>query len=335
VSPKLRPAAAGIVLLLCCALAACGSDSSSPSSAAEAPAEDTSWSYASGDGKTYTAPETPERIIAHAYSAAALMEFGIKPVGVYADGPIKDDVGLKGVDFSGVEILGETWGEIDVEKAATLRPDLIVGDWWPAEKAYSGMEGGVKERSKKIAELAPVVGPSQGDSIVELIQGYEKLAETLGGDTSAGGARAEFDAAVERFEAATAANKDLTALAVSPYDQDYAVAVPKYAPELLDFQHWGLDVIVPKKPDPEFPYWQTLSFEEVDTYQPDLLMFDDRNYPGNFKTLEKAPTADRIKAFKAGAYTTWPAYWLHRYSDYADELNRLAEVIENADPGVA
>jgi ABC-type Fe3+-citrate transport system substrate-binding protein len=41
----------------------------------------------SGDGKTYTAPEVPKRIIAHAYAAAALMEFGIKPVGVYADGP--------------------------------------------------------------------------------------------------------------------------------------------------------------------------------------------------------------------------------------------------------
>jgi iron complex transport system substrate-binding protein len=338
VSLKLRPAAFGVVLLLCCVLAGCGSsedEASSASSSNEAPAENGQWSYVSGDGKTYTADETPKRIIAHAYSAAALMEFGIKPVGVYADGPIKDDVGLKGVDFTGVEILGETWGEIDVEKAATLRPDLIVGDWWPAEKAYSGMEGGVKERSKKIAELAQVVGPSQGDSIVELIQGYEKLAETLGGDTSAGGAREDFDKAVERFEAATAANKGLTALAISPYDQDYAVAVPKYAPELLDFQRWGLDVMVPKKPDPEFPYWQTLSFEEVDTYQADLLMFDDRNYPGNFKTLEKAPTADRIKAFKAGAYTTWPAYWLHRYSDYADELNRLAEVIEGADPGVA
>jgi iron complex transport system substrate-binding protein len=335
VSPKLRPAVFGVILLVCCALAGCGSDSSSESSGEEPAGGGGEWSYVSGDGKTYTAPETPQRIVAHAYSAAALMEFGIKPVGIYADGPIKDDVGLKGVDFSGVEILGETWGEIDVEKAASLRPDLIVGDWWPAEKAYSGMENGVKERSKKIAELAPVVGPSQGDSVVELIQGYEKLAETLGGDTSGGGAREEFEAAVERFEAATEEKQGLTALAISPYDDKYAVAVPKYAPELLDLRRWGLDVIVPERPDPEFPYWQTLSFEQVDTYQPDLLMFDDRNYPGNFKVLEKAPTADRIKAFAADAYTTWPAYWLHRYSDYADELNRLAEEIEAADPGVA
>ena len=329
-----RPAVLGIALLVCCVVAGCGSSSSSaPSSGASA--GDGQWSYVSGDGKTYTAPETPKRIVAHAYAAAALMEFGIKPVGVYADGPVKDDVGLKGVDFSGVEILGQTWGEIDVEKAATLRPDLIVGDWWPVEKAYSGMEAGVKERSKKIADLAQVVGPSVGDSAVELVEGYEELARTLGGDTSAGGSRAEFERAVERFEAAVAGQEGLTALAISPFGQDYAVAVPKHAPELLDFQRWGLDVMVPRRPDPEFPYWQTLSFEQVDTYQADLLLFDDRNYPGNLKVLEKAPTADRIKAFAAGAYTTWPAYWLHRYSDYADELNRLAEVIEGADPGVA
>ena len=44
------------------------------------------WSYTAGDGKTYTLPEVPERIIAHADAAKALMSFGITPVGVYADG---------------------------------------------------------------------------------------------------------------------------------------------------------------------------------------------------------------------------------------------------------
>jgi iron complex transport system substrate-binding protein len=167
--PVRRTLGAAVAALL---LTACGS--SGEETRAEAQEDD--WSFASGDGKTYTLDERPTRIIAHAYAAAALMEFGIKPVGVYADGPIKDDVGLRGVDFSGVAVLSETWGKIDVEKAATLRPDLIVGDWWPAEKAYSGMEGGVEARSKKLKELAPIVGPSQGSSVVSLIEGYERLA---------------------------------------------------------------------------------------------------------------------------------------------------------------
>jgi iron complex transport system substrate-binding protein len=313
---------AGVAMLTGCATAA----------PEEAAAEGTAWSYTSGDGETYTADEVPTRIIAHAYAAKVLMEFGIRPVGIYADGDIESDVGLEGADFEGIEIVGEEWGKIDVEKVATLAPDLIVGDWWPAEEAYSGLEGGVEESSKKIADLAPVVGAAQGDSIVELIEGYAELAESLGADTSViEEQRAEFDAAVEEFKTAAAAKPALTALAISPYDDIYAVAVPEHAPELLDLQSWGLQVIDPTKPDPEFPYWESLSFENADTYQPDVLLFDDRNYPANQETLAAQPIAEDITAYEAGAYTTWPAYWLHTYPDYTEQLRNLTEFVNEAD----
>jgi iron complex transport system substrate-binding protein len=320
-------------VLIAALVAACGSDTPDGSGPADGP-----WSYASGNGEVVKLDKRPERIIAHAYSAAALMEFGIRPIAVYADGPVKSDVGLKGVDFEGVEMIGETWGKIDVERAAALRPDLIVGDWWPTEKAYSGMENGVEERSKKIGTLAPVVGPSQGDSIVELIEGYERLAESLGANIDTGAAasaKAAFTKARDAFTAAAKAKPGLTALAISPYDDKYAVAVPEHAPELRDFQAWGLDVIDPKRPDPSFPYGETLSFEKADTYQPDLLLFDDRNYPANLDLLRKQPIARSIKAFAAGAYVQWPAYWLHTYSDYAEELTELTAAIEKADPSLA
>ena len=314
-------------------LAGCGSGDDGSDEAAGG-----SWSFTDGSGKTVELPETPKRIIAHAYSAAALMAYGIKPVAVYADMPVDEDVGLQGVDLEGVELLGEEWGKIDVEKAAALDPDLIVADYWPVEKSYSGMENGVEAKSKKIAELAPVVGPAQGSSIVELLEGYERLAASLGADVEEGEgaeAKATFEEARDTFTEAAKAKPGLTALAISPWDDNYAVAVPKYAPELLDFQSWGLKVIDPAKPDKSFPYWQTLSFEKADTYQPDLLLFDDRNYPGNFETLERQPTAKSIKAFAADAYTTWPAYWLHTYADYAKQLTRLTEVIQktNAEVG--
>ena len=63
------------------------------------------------------------------------------------------------------------------------------------------MEDGVEEASKKIAELAPVVGAAQGDSIVDLIEGYDRLAASLGADSTAGAgaqAKAEFEAARDR-----------------------------------------------------------------------------------------------------------------------------------------
>jgi iron complex transport system substrate-binding protein len=310
-------------------LAGCAASPAASSSGDDA---SSGWSYESGNGETVELDVRPTRIIAHAYAAKVLMSFGITPVGIYADGPISEDVGLEGADFSGVAVLGEEWGKIDVEQAATLAPDLIVGDWWPTEDAYSGFEGGVEEASKKLADLAPVVGPSQGDSIVDMIEGYATLAASLGADTATIEAqRDEFEDAVADFEAATAAKPDLTVLAISPWDGNYAIAVPEHAPELLDLQRWGLQVIDPETPDPDFPYWQTLSMEEADTYQPDLLLFDDRNYPGNRDELAAAPTADSIAAWEAGAVSTWPAYWLHTYPDFTAQLERLTTVVEGAD----
>jgi iron complex transport system substrate-binding protein len=313
------------------ALAACGSHSSG------AGASSGPWKFEDGSGETVKLDSTPERIIAHGHAAAALISFGIRPVAIYADTPVEDDPGLEDLDLSGIEILGETWGEIDVEKAAELNPDLIVADWWPVDDAHSGTEEGVKEESKKIAELAPMVGPPQGDSVVELIEGYEELAESLGADLEADDVvdqKERFSDAVAAFEEATADKPDLSALAVSPTNDLLYVAVPEHAAELLDFRRWGLDVIVPDNPDKGFPYWENLSWENADKYQPDLLLIDDRGYPGNLRQAEKQPTWDSIEAAAAGSEVPWPGYWVHTYSDYAEQLEALTAAIEKADPTI-
>ena len=46
----------------------------------------------------------------------------------------------------------------------------------------------------------------------------------------------------------------------------------------------------------------------------------------------RSPTS--IKAYAAGAHTTWPAYWLHTYTDYAEQLDGLTEADQAADPGI-
>ena len=328
----LRPVLAAAALSV--ALAGCGSGSSDGAAEVAGP-----WSFPDGSGATVTAAETPTRIIAHAGEAAALMSFGIRPVGIYADEPVKTDPNVKGLDLTGIEILGEEWGKIDVEKAAGLRPDLIVADWWPAEKAHSGMEEGVDEKSKKIAELAPVVGVSQGKSIVDLAEGYEKLAGSLGADVTAepiAANKQRFEAAVERFKQAVAGKPGLTAAAMSPSDDMVYVANPAYAPELLDFQKWGLAVLNPDSPDKGFPYWENLSWENADKYQPDLILWDGRSFKptSNAEWGKKQPTWFSIDAAKAGAVVSWPAYWLHTYGHFATELDKLTEAIKTADPTV-
>ena len=317
-------------LLAATVVAACGSSEPRDAAAKRGP-----WSFTSGNGTTVQLDSTPKRIIASGAEAAALISFGIKPVGVYATGPIQDDPNLKNLDLSGITILGQTWGQIDVEQAASLKPDLIVADWWPAEKAYSGLESGVKASSKKLLGLAPVVGIAQGDSIEKLAEGYEKLAVSLGADVDDPKIAADkksFESALATFRKAVKAEPGLTVLAVSPSDDVLYVANPTYAPELLDFQRWGLDVITPDKPDKGFPYWENLSWENADKYQPDLLLIDDRTYTSTLKQGEKQPTWSNIKAAKTKAYAPWPAYWMHTYGEYAKQLTQLTAAIQKADP---
>jgi iron complex transport system substrate-binding protein len=314
-------------LLATTVLAACGS-SEKDEAATGGP-----WSFTSGDGKKVTLDTTPTRIIASGPEAAALISFGIKPVGIYATGPVEKDPNLKDLDLSGITILGETWGEIDVEKAASLRPDLVVADYWPAEKTYSGMEEGVKSTSKRLLDLAPIVGISQGDSIEELADGYEDLAESLGADLddpSVAADKEAFEAARAEFTKTVKTKDGLTALAVSPADDVLYVANPEYAPELLDLQRWGLDVIDPDQPDKGFPYWENLSWENADKYQPDLIMVDDRS-ASTMATATAQPTWTSIKAAAAGAVVDWPAFWMRSYSAYASELETLTTAINATD----
>lgn len=331
-NPSRRTAAAigaATLTVLSLSLTACGSSDGSSASASE----DGRWSYESASGETVQVDHTPTRIIAHSDEAAALMSYGITPVAIYGNEDPKDNKNLRDYDLSGIAVLGTEWGEVDVEKAASLNPDLIVADWWPAEKAYSGLEKGVKAKSKKLAELAPIVGGAQGSSLVDTIAYYEGLAESLGADVDdSDGAedKAAFDAAVARFQEATAAKTGLTAIGMAPSKDLLYVANPAYAPELLDFEKWGLDVMAPRDPDPDFPYWENLSWEKADKYQPDLVLIDDRMAAADIAALDNQPTWKSIDAVAAGAVVSWPAYWIHTYKAYAEQLDQLAGEIEDA-----
>ncbi len=336
-----------LVTALACALAlsACASDiddspdtsTASSTSDGQPAAAEGPWSFTDGSGKTVELDRAPERIIAHAGAAAALMTYGIKPIAIYGDESVDTDPNLDGLDLSGVEIIGEEWGSIDVAKASTLSPDLIVADYWPVEEAYSGMEDGTKKSSRKLADLAPVVGAAQGESILAMVEEYEALAASLGADT----ADPEFADDKERFEAALAGFQDLmaekdglSALAVSPTDDLLYVANPEFAPELLDFQEWGLEVIDPEEPDPDFPYWENVSWENADKYQPDVLLLDSRTFDDSLKTGEAQPTWTSIGAAEAEQVVEWPAFWLHTYADYADALEQLTDELSDVDAEV-
>ena len=331
--PKLL--AAGLLAALALGLlGACGSSGSASSDTAS----EEGWSYTSGNGDVITLDEKPERIVARAAEAGGLLAYGIKPVGIYVATDLEYEIGDQGDQIDGIEIVGEEWGHIDAEKVAALEPDLIVADWWPPQEEYQGFEEGADEDSMKVATLAPVIGANQQGSLLEVVEWYEGFAESMGIDVDAGEHaedKARFEESLAAFEEATAAQPELTALAVSPGEEGLYVAVPANSTSLTDFKTWGLDVIDPDTPDPDFPYWETLSWENADKYQPDLLLMDDRGYEDAIALGEAQPTWTRIHAGAAEAYTPWPGFWVHTYGSYAEQLDQLTAAIDAADPDVS
>lgn len=290
------------------------------------------WSFVGGDGEAVALDETPVRIIASQDAAAGLIPLGIRPVGIYADSAVADAKALQGLDLSGIEIIGQAWGEVDIEKAAALEPDLIIGEYWPLDKTWSGGDDVVAA----LSPLAPLTGPIQGDSILTLIEDYEALAQSLGADLSAteiAASKTEFETALSEFKAAVAAKPDLTALAVWAGTDALYVAATEGSSELMDFASWGLNLMDPEVAD-DRGYWETLSWENADKYQPDLILVDNRS-EATMETALAQPTWTLMKAAEAGQVTDWPAFWLRNYAAYASELEKLTAAINAADANLA
>lgn len=289
------------------------------------------WTYADGSGNTVTVDHVPTRIIASQDAAAGLIPLGIRPVGIYVDSAVAEAKALEGLDLTGIEIIGEAWGEVSVEKAAALKPDLIIGEWWPLDKTWSGGADVVAA----LKPLAPITGPIQGASIVTLIEDYEKLAASLGADLSApqvAADKAAFEASRDKFKAAVARKPDLSALAVWAGTDALYVAATAGSSELMDFASWGLKLITPEIAD-DRGYWETLSWENADKYQPDLILVDNRS-KATLETAKSQATWTTLRAAAAGQVTDWPAFWLRNYAAYARELDKLSAAIDAADVSV-
>jgi iron complex transport system substrate-binding protein len=299
---------------------------------ATAPALSEEWTYTDGTGQTVTLDHIPNRIVMHANTAAGLIPLGIRPIAIYVDTPVAEDKSLQGLDLTGIEIVGEAWGQIDIEKVAALKPDLFLAEWWPLDKAFSGLESGAGSTNQQILKLAPITGPTQGDSIVKLIADYEVLAESLGADLTAPqlvADKAAFEASRDKFKAAIAAKPNLTALPVWAGTDALYVAATAGSSELMDFATWGLKLITPEVAD-DRGYWETLSWEKADKYQPDLVLVDNRS-DATIETAKAQPMWTAMKAAAAGQVTDWPAFWLRNYKAYAGALDKLTAAIEAAD----
>jgi iron complex transport system substrate-binding protein len=319
---RILPAIVTAVALL--ALSACGSSSSDDGAASDR------WTFTDDLGTSISLDTAPERLIVQSSMAAALADLGLgdKIVGVF--GPLKADgdaAQVAGLDIDAVEDVtgGGEYGEVDVEKAVGLKPDLIVtsayldDDLWYLNDASA----------KKLKGLAPILVVSfDGKTLPELLDGTERAAKALGADLDAEqvtSAHDDFEAAGDRVKKAAAELGDRNILAGSAAQDLFYVSNPKVSPDL---SYWrdelGLPITLPDNPD-EGGYFESLSWENADKYPADVFLYDDRIGAAGLQLLAKEKVFQSLDAAKNKAYVPWTSVAPSSYQAYADLMDRLAD----------
>lgn len=327
-----RLAATLLAAALVGTLAACASaDSSKPADqASEAPSGP--WEFTDDRGTKVSLPSKPKRIVAQVHAAAALWDFGVKPVGVFGpqrkpDGTPDPQVGS--VDLNSVKSVGAEFGEFNLEEYTNLQPDLVVTIMYGPALWYVPQEA-----QPKIEKLAPIVGIRlDGKSAAESIKKFGELAKSLGADTDAPAvkeAKAGFDKAAADVTAAAKEKSGLKVAMVIGQQEGYWVADPKWHGDAILFKELGLDVVAPGKPDPSFGF-EMLSWEQAGLYPADLVLEDARTLGMTPAELAaKFPTWNEIAAVKANQVGNWRAETASSYLQYTKVLTELAEKVKSS-----
>ncbi|MEV0387324.1 ABC transporter substrate-binding protein, partial [Nonomuraea sp. NPDC050643] len=262
------------------------------------------WTWTDDRGRNISAPHRPRRVVAQSGAAAALWDFGVRPLGVFGPHKLKDggrDPEVGEVDIAKVESIGNVWGEFNVEKYASLQPDLLVAGMYQKDTLWY-----VPEQSMEAVEaIAPSVGVQlSGRPLVEIIQKYGELAAALGADPKAAPvveARSRFDAAGAALKTLAAARPDLKVMIVTGTPESLYVA---YLPDHPDIRYWGelgLNIVSPERPtESEGGFWEVLSWENADKYQADVILVDARSQSMKIDEMAGKPTWAKLPAVKAG-----------------------------------
>ena len=331
VCPVVALLAAGGAATLAALLAGCGRDDSAVPAASGSAGP---WTFTDDRDQEVSAGNRPSRLVAFTGVAAALVDFGLDKqiVGVFgetkrADGTADPQAG--DLNVGSVEILGNVWGEFNLEKYAALRPDLLVTHMYdPGELWY------VPDESKdQILPLAPSVAVTTARvPMTRPIERYAQLAQALGADLSAKkvtDAKARFEAAAEAVRQAVTANPGIRVMAASGSPDLFYVSNPKVSTDLMYFAELGVDMVVPTELEAG-DYFEALSWENAGNFPADLILLDNRSTALQPTDLAAKPTWQQLPAVKAGQVTPWDAVPRFSYAGSAPLLENLATAIQSA-----
>ncbi len=328
--------AAGGALGLVAALTACGGGSAKGEAGDKdkGSAASGAWTFKDDLGKDISLKAKPKNVVAYTGTAAALHDYGVQVKGVFgptktADG--KPDVTAGSMDISKVEILGNVYDEFNVEKYASLAPDLLVTNTWDGTYWY------VPEASKdKILKLAPAaaVGVGGDVSMDKALERTADLAKALGADLNAKKAvdgKARFEAAAGKVREAVKANPGIKVLVGSGSADLFYVSTPKTSADLKYFESLGVEFVTPEKDKlDQGGFFESLSWENAGKYKADLVLLDNRTGTLQPGELKAKPTWAELPAVKAGQVAPRVTEPIYSYEKCAQVLEDLAKAIQNA-----
>lgn len=312
-------------------LTACGGD---PTGTGDDPAGgDTAWSFTDDRKKKVTADTRPKRIVAYVGSTAALHHLGLgaRIVGVFGPAQLKNgkpDPEAGDLDLDTVKLLGNVYGEFNVEQYAALRPDLLVTHMFEPPALWF-----VPDKTKdKIGQVAPSVGITvSGVSLTEPVKRYAQLARSLGADltdTRVTDAKKRFDQATDRLRKAVKANPGVRVMAASASSDMLYVSDPKVYADLSYYRDLGLEIVTPGHVTDG--YYESLSWENASKYQADVILLDSRSSALQPDDLTSKPTWTRLPAVRAGQIVPWPSVPHCSYAGSAPHIETLATAIHDA-----
>jgi len=316
----------GVSAAALAALSACGSDSGSPSD----PGGDAGgpWEFTDDRGQKAARQTRPTRIVAQAGSAGALWDLGIKPVGVFGE-QNGSEILLGNVDTSAVTWVGNTWGDFNVEKFASLTPDLLVTPVQSGDSLWYVPDAVVD----KISAISAVVGIRYVETPVDkVIDRYADLAASLGADLQAESvvtAKTAFTAAGNALREAATANAGLRVMVVSAAKENLYVANPTMFSDLYHLKNLGVPFVTPVPPADE-PHWEVLSWEQADKHAADVILYDARNASFFTTDLASYPTFARLPAVRAGQLYPWNLETPTSWAAFAPALTELADKLAAA-----
>ena len=172
---------AGGAVALGALISACGGGGDGKSAASPSGG---AWTFTDDRGTAVRLKSRPTRVVGYVGVLAALYDFGVdrQLVGVYGPTKLKDgkpDPQAGNLPVDRLTIIGNAYGEFNIEKYASLRPELLVDNMFVKDELFY-----VPAESKnKIYALAPQAAISAGDvALPKPIERTAALAAALGAD---------------------------------------------------------------------------------------------------------------------------------------------------------